>query len=618
MDVVADAIAWNPSKVLGSITFGDGSTDTIVWTWDRLTGTDPSLTFGSGSISLNGDWIGANYYATGQSYYLNTAGDRWIKLGTGSPEGAATGRIGSIWLASDGTTNTTMWIKEAGTGNTGWRAFGSSGGSVATDTIWDAAGDLAVGSGANTASKLTMGSALQVLRVNAGATALEYATLSSGGNALTTDPLSQFAATTSAQLFGVVSDETGSGTGALAMFNIGPYVHNGATGPGYIDFREDSDNGSNRVRLIGPASVADISVTLPSASGTLLNTDGSGASLTNVTPSDNTVTAAKMANGDHGAFTYTSNLAALDSGNTYPSPIITGTETRTNAVSLVAGTAIAAFAIDVTKPLGTKTITQNETFTFSATPAAGTIFSARINATGGAWVATIPSSYSESNGTITSVTVPSGGSVTLTWEYDGSVYRIYGDPLTSFAGLTSSDSPQFAGVNVGHASDTTLARVSAGVLSVEGVTLATVAGNIGAATATTPSAADSDTSVATTAFVQTELDATFLGSAASPITGTQSPSWSGPILFGFVGGTATHNLPAAAGYAGRAYAFKFLGSYVLTVEPNGSEIIYRAGAAQSAGVNITVTGTIDQNFTILSDGTSWIVWYSSATVAVGT
>jgi hypothetical protein len=53
---------------------------------------------------------------------------------------------------------------------------------------------------------------LQVLRVNAGATALEYGTVSGGsGDALVANPLSQFAATTSAQLAGVISDETGSG-----------------------------------------------------------------------------------------------------------------------------------------------------------------------------------------------------------------------------------------------------------------------------------------------------------------------------------------------------------------------------------------------------------------------
>ena len=55
------------------------------------------------------------------------------------------------------------------------------------------------------------GAALKVVRVNAGETALEFVTLAGGGDALTTDPLSQFAATTSLQLKGVISDETGSG-----------------------------------------------------------------------------------------------------------------------------------------------------------------------------------------------------------------------------------------------------------------------------------------------------------------------------------------------------------------------------------------------------------------------
>lgn len=43
-------------------------------------------------------------------------------------------------------------------------------------------------------------------------------------------------------------------------------------------------------------------------------------------------------------------------------------------------------------------------------------------------------------------------------------------------GVGAAQTPQFSGVEVGHATDTTLARVSAGVLSVEGVTLLTVAG----------------------------------------------------------------------------------------------------------------------------------------------
>lgn len=43
-----------------------------------------------------------------------------ISTGTGSPEGAVTQRIGSIYLRTDGGAGTSVYVKESGTGNTGW------------------------------------------------------------------------------------------------------------------------------------------------------------------------------------------------------------------------------------------------------------------------------------------------------------------------------------------------------------------------------------------------------------------------------------------------------------------------------------------------------------------
>lgn len=42
--------------------------------------------------------------------------------GTGTPEGAVTALVGSLYLRTDGGANTTLYIKESGTGNTGWVA----------------------------------------------------------------------------------------------------------------------------------------------------------------------------------------------------------------------------------------------------------------------------------------------------------------------------------------------------------------------------------------------------------------------------------------------------------------------------------------------------------------
>ena len=54
------------------------------------------------------------------------------------------------------------------------------------------------------------------------------------------------------------------------VVNAGLQLKNGATSAGFIEFFEDSDNGTNKATLIGPASTADVTLTLPSATDTLV------------------------------------------------------------------------------------------------------------------------------------------------------------------------------------------------------------------------------------------------------------------------------------------------------------------------------------------------------------
>ena len=76
--------------------------------------------------------------------------------------------------------------------------------------------------------------------------------------------------------------QSGAGANTLTgatTFNAGISVKNGSTSAGFIKFYENSANGSNKVTLIGPASTADITLTLPSSVGTadqVLSTNGYG------------------------------------------------------------------------------------------------------------------------------------------------------------------------------------------------------------------------------------------------------------------------------------------------------------------------------------------------------
>ena len=59
---------------------------------------------------------------------------------------------------------------------------------------------------------------------------------------------------------------------AKDIFNAGLSVKNGATSAGFVEFFEDSDNGTNKVTVIGPASTADVTLTLPNSAGTIATT----------------------------------------------------------------------------------------------------------------------------------------------------------------------------------------------------------------------------------------------------------------------------------------------------------------------------------------------------------
>lgn len=83
---------------------------------------------GSGVINLGN---GSNTRTFGRSIirnnnlsFENSGGTEVanIRAGTGTPEGAVTAPVGSLFLRTDGGASTTFYVKESGSGNTGWVA----------------------------------------------------------------------------------------------------------------------------------------------------------------------------------------------------------------------------------------------------------------------------------------------------------------------------------------------------------------------------------------------------------------------------------------------------------------------------------------------------------------
>ena len=64
--------------------------------------------------------------------------------------------------------------------------------------------------------------------------------------------------------------QTGISTSAAKdIFNAGMSVKNGSSSAGFIEFFENSGNGTNKVTLIGPASTGDVTLTLPAVTETI-------------------------------------------------------------------------------------------------------------------------------------------------------------------------------------------------------------------------------------------------------------------------------------------------------------------------------------------------------------
>jgi hypothetical protein len=138
------------------------------------------------------------------------------------------------------------------------------------------------------------------------------------------------------------------------------------------------------------------------------------------------------------------------------------------------------------------------------------------------------------------------------------------------------------------------------------------------ATASTPSAGDNDTSLATTAFVQTTAKMTMTGTHASPsTTNPLTPTWDAQAHTVWYGATGEIDLPAAASYTGRGILIYNTGAFTITIDPNGSEVIVRDGTVQTGGVTFTLSSGAGNYVALLSDGARWVTLGYKGTLTEG-
>jgi len=217
-----------------------------------------------------------------------------------------------------------------------------------------------------------------------------------------------------------------------------------SSGPSSITFNEDTDNGSNTITIQAPSSISSsVTLTLPGDdgdSGYVLSTDGSG-------------TLSWVAQSGGGGLTEWTAASASGPASLYFSE---DTDNGSNKITVTAPSSLGA-DYTVTLPSETGTILT----TASGQPLDATLTALAAYNTNGLITQTSADTFTGRTitGTANQISVSNGDGVS-------------GNPtLSTPQDIATSSSPQFAGLELGHASDTTLTRVSAGNIAVEGNTI---------------------------------------------------------------------------------------------------------------------------------------------------
>lgn len=97
------------------------------------------------------------------------------------------------------------------------------------------------------------------------------------------------------------------------------------------------------------------------------------------------------------------------------------------------------------------------------------------------------------------------------------------------------------------------------------------------------------------------------GTQAAPTTTNPfSPTWTTQDYVLWYGATGQVNLPAVATYTNKTIRIYSTGTFTITVDPNGSEIIVESGVSLGAGVSDTIVGEAGLWTSYTCDGSRWV------------
>jgi hypothetical protein len=218
-----------------------------------------------------------------------------------------------------------------------------------------------------------------------GSGAVKTITILAGGDAQTSSPLSQFAATTSAQLAGILTTKTGFSSGAVSVFSISPSLETPVLGVA-------TATSINKVTITAPATSAvltipnGVTLTGPAASGTAM-TLGNTETVTGVKTfgSAGAVGRLKVAGTTSGAVTIDATAVAGTGVMTLPVATDTfvgkaTTDIFTNKTYDTAGggNSFSINSVAVTDNTGTGSVARQTSPTF-VTPALGVATATSLN-----------------------------------------------------------------------------------------------------------------------------------------------------------------------------------------------------------------------------------------------